>query len=130
MAEPGLRPMRQEAHLLEFLLSLGQRNALRRPAVDHILHLHGSRRNADHFVAPVDDLPLARDKNIFALRKKNPLRLSRLVGEAKKLQRDGRRLRRWRWRPHLRLFYLGVVRRSILDGYRWRLGLRDENISS
>src|SRR5882762_3040977 len=104
------------------MLVLGQRNVLA-VVVKHVLDFSGTGVDVDDFIAPVHDIAFSRNKDIFVLRKENPLRFSSLVREPEKLQVDGRR--RWRRR---RALWSGI--RRWLDGYRNRRRIRhvDENI--
>src|SRR3989475_13148558 len=76
----------------EGFLSLGEWNAL--PIIiQHIFHFHCHRRDAQDFVAAVDNVALGRNKLVSAVRQEDSLRLAGLIGETKKLQRY--RGRRW-----------------------------------
>src|SRR3989441_9287821 len=77
----------------EGFLSLGEWNTL--PIIiQHIFHFNCHRRDAQNFVAAVDNVALGRNKNVIPLRQKNSLRLTRLFCGTKKLQR-----KQWaRWR--------------------------------
>src|SRR5207237_6017189 len=87
----------------EGLLSLGEWNTL--PVIiQHIFHFNCHRRDAQNFVAAVDNVALGRNKHVIPLRQKDSLQLTRLVRKAKKLRRN-----RWRKRRPR-----GTERRDIL----------------
>ena len=62
----------------------------------HVLNGDRGGRDLDDFVAAVHNIALAGDEDVFTLRQKNSLSLSRLAGESEELQVDRRRRRRWR----------------------------------
>src|SRR5438445_1780502 len=90
----------------EGFLSLGEWNTL--PIIiQHIFHFNCHRRDAQNFVAAVDNVALGRNKHVIALRQEDSLRLTRLIRKPKKLQRN-----RWRrWRP-LRNRWRDIDRKS------------------
>src|SRR6266851_10433950 len=104
------------------MLVLGQRNVLT-VVVKHILDFGGTGVDVDDVIAPVDDIALGCDEDIFVFRQENTLRFASLVREAEELQVDGRRRRRWRRT-------LRNVCNGRLDNYRnWRrIRHVDENI--
>src|SRR5258708_8627147 len=55
------------------ILVLGQRNVLA-VVVKHILDFGGTGVDVDNFIAPVDDIALSRDEDIFVFRQENSLR--------------------------------------------------------
>src|SRR3989475_12249585 len=74
-------------------LSLGEWNTL--PIIiQHIFHFNCHRRDAQNFVAAVDNVALGRNKNVIALRQEDSLRVTRVFRKPKKLQRKP--WRRWR----------------------------------
>src|SRR5438445_7229822 len=79
----------------------------------HVFHNHGIRLNLNYLVTPVNHLTLNRDKKVLAalLLQKDLFLVSRLVGKAIELQRDGRRWRGWRRQE----WTINSRRRRILD---------------
>src|SRR5580765_519484 len=110
------------------LLTLRERDALRRTAVHHVLDVHGGCRNAYHFVATVHDFAFPRNEDVIAVLKKYLPWLPRRICETVKLQWNGRRWRRSRRTRirGLRVSYCG--RHGRRD--RYFFSLRYENVSA
>src|SRR5439155_11287093 len=87
-------------------LSLGEWNTL--PIIiQHIFHFNCHRRDAQNFVTAVDNVAFGRNKHVIPLRQEDSLRLTGLIGETKKLQRN--RWRRWRSLRNRRRGILSMV---------------------
>src|SRR5579871_1177418 len=114
--------------LASLQLSLGQRNTLWRPAVNHVLHLDAVAVDVNHLIAAIHNFALARHPHILALGKEYLLGLARLAGKPEKLQWN-RGWGRW-WRRSIDGHRIVRIRGShwLLNLYRVRL--RHENISS
>src|ERR1044071_8335092 len=96
--------------------SLRERYVLRWTAVDHVLYLHRVGGDVDHFVAAIHDLAFSGHENIFTEFQEYFFGLARRAGETVKLQRNWRRLRRWR--KFVLILRMLCVRRARRDRLR------------
>lgn len=72
--------------------------------IEYVFHVHGCGRDMQHAIAPVDDVTLGCDENVFTLGQENFFRFSGLVGKTEKLEVD-----RWRGWNRRRLVHAGVL---------------------